>query len=286
MCMLLLSAGADIQAQIDASSDREAEHLMGAQPRMFSSGSRPVDIAKSMGHMAVVELLQTWPHKAPARALPPSLSQLRDAGHSLNALHSAGHSLNDLLDAGFSIDQLFDAGLRCGSLRTVARRLRLQGCSMSELRDRAGFGATELLLAGFKACDLRIAGFDIEDLTGAGCDAQQLRAAGYQSCLLRDVGFHDIELAYAGFNSPELRLQHLLLRDARLSNVMDSCVFGKEQGESAYHLKHHKRKQRRTAQQQQLQRKQRQRSRPGEQKHGQIMRKQLCSDTWDLRKLL
>jgi ankyrin repeat protein len=79
MCRLLLSAGADVEAQIargdvdhflNSSSlqkefdcDRgEAERLVGLEPstKRFSAGSRPVDIAESMGHVAVVEILQPF----------------------------------------------------------------------------------------------------------------------------------------------------------------------------------------------------------------------------------
>jgi hypothetical protein len=93
------------------------------------------------------------------------------------------------------------------------------------------------------------------------------------------------ERAIEDFEAFVLDLAAEVLLPDQLSEL-DSFAFGKEQGASAYHLKHHKKKQRRTALQQQPQRKQHQRFRPREQRDRWIVQKELHNDTCDLRKLL
>jgi hypothetical protein len=123
MCMLLLSAGASIEA-------RTASHVFLRLSSMkqiaaIKAGSRPVDIADSMGHGIVMGFLQSWPHNVPFRLRPPpSLFHLRAAGRNCGNLHQEGHSLDALLNAGFSSEQVLKQ--RCPCLQEVAWRLRFK----------------------------------------------------------------------------------------------------------------------------------------------------------------
>lgn len=135
MCMLLLSAGASVKARI-------ASHIFlrlssTKQIASINAGSRPVDIAESLGHVVVMECLRSWPHNAPGLLRPPpSLFQLRAAGCDCGDLHRAGHSISALLNAGFSSKQLLKR--RCPCLRDEAWRLRFE--RSLEVRDVSRVG--------------------------------------------------------------------------------------------------------------------------------------------------
>jgi len=87
-----------------------------------------------------------------AVAVPPTATQLKDAGYTATQIKSAGFTATDLKSAGFTTSDL----------------------------KSAGFTAAQMWNAGFSATDLKAAGFSADDLTfEGGPTAAQLLAAGY-----------------------------------------------------------------------------------------------------------
>lgn len=86
----------------------------------------------------------------------------------------------------------------------VIGELRRAGLSVGDLKEEAGFDASQLKAAGFDGSQLKDAGFDATQLQAAGFDASQLKAAGFDARQLKDAGFDARQLNDAGFGSLQM----------------------------------------------------------------------------------
>jgi hypothetical protein len=294
------------------------KHVWPSVPDLREAGFSAAEL-RADGFTAMALKKGGYSHKVLKRVGLYSAHELRKAGFSASALKESGHSFHGLLEAGFpasEVRKIFPLGERekqepAASLRgTVQRKNILVGANRDKRRDVQAEEQVEKrqqhrLLPDEKLLDEKLGTDGMPVQSDHGADLQSHDHDSPQN-MQEGLGTDDgkvVQLACGKQAQTNVKDSAQSLPDVfsfddmqilffdELEMIFDSpavmeCAFGKEQGESAYQLKLHRKKQRRTAQQQQLQSKQHQRFRPGQQKHAQIMRKQLHSDTWDLRNLL
>lgn len=108
----------------------------------FSDDSTPVQLARTLGHIAVVKLLEGWPHKAPIRArmwkkkLQPAmvLQEKQRVGDSWGAWREAELEAEEAELEAYDLDDDFDLKQQRALMWQVRREQRTEQRQMQQRR--------------------------------------------------------------------------------------------------------------------------------------------------------